>query len=71
MFWQITSTTPLRRMILHFSHIGLTDGLTFMIPFRLRFFPRPGSGCRTGRRYRAGNTLTRAYTRAVAQDIAS
>src|SRR5487761_2032701 len=21
-------------MILHFSHIGLTDGLTFMIPFR-------------------------------------
>jgi hypothetical protein len=20
-------------MILHFSHIGLTDGLTFMIPF--------------------------------------
>jgi hypothetical protein len=22
-------------MILHFSHIGFTDGLTFMIPFRL------------------------------------
>jgi hypothetical protein len=33
LFWQITSTTPWRRMILHFSHIGLTDGLTFMIPF--------------------------------------
>jgi hypothetical protein len=33
LFWQITSTTPLRRMILHFSHIGFTDGLTFMIPF--------------------------------------
>jgi len=30
---QITSTTPWRRMILHFSHIGLTDGRTFMIPF--------------------------------------
>jgi len=26
---QITSTRPCRRMILHFSHIGLTDGLTF------------------------------------------
>jgi hypothetical protein len=35
LFWQITNTTPLRRMTLHFSHIGLTDGLTFMIPFRL------------------------------------
>jgi hypothetical protein len=33
LFWQITSTTPWRRMILHFSHIGLTDGRTFMIPF--------------------------------------
>jgi hypothetical protein len=33
LFWQITNTTPWRRMILHFSHIGLTDGLTFMIPF--------------------------------------
>jgi hypothetical protein len=33
LFWQITNTTPLRRMTLHFSHIGLTDGLTFMIPF--------------------------------------
>jgi hypothetical protein len=29
----MTSTTPWRRMILHFSHIGLTDGRTFMIPF--------------------------------------
>src|SRR5215213_9770781 len=32
-FWQITSTAPCRRMILHFSHIGLTDGRTFMGPF--------------------------------------
>src|SRR3712207_727885 len=30
---QITSTAPWRRMILHFSHIGLTDGRTFMEPF--------------------------------------
>jgi hypothetical protein len=30
-------------MILHFSHIGLTDGLTFMIPFGWSL--RPGSGC--------------------------
>src|SRR3954452_13866854 len=32
-FWQITRTRPCRRMILHFSHIGLTDGRTFMVPF--------------------------------------
>jgi len=50
LFSQITSTTPLRRMTLHFSHIGLTDGLTFMIPFG-SFSVRPGSGCRSGRRY--------------------
>jgi hypothetical protein len=30
-FSQITRTTPLRRMILHFAHIRFTDGLTFMI----------------------------------------
>jgi len=30
---QITSTAPWRRMILHFSHIGFTDGRTFMGPF--------------------------------------
>jgi hypothetical protein len=36
-------------MILHFSHIGLTDGLTFMIPFG--WSRRRGSGCRDGRRY--------------------
>src|SRR5436309_1292691 len=29
----MTSTAPWRRMILHFSHIGLTDGRTFMEPF--------------------------------------
>jgi hypothetical protein len=50
LFWQITSTALWRRMILHFSHIGLTDGLTFMIPFG--WSRRHGSGCRDGRRYR-------------------
>jgi hypothetical protein len=54
----MTSTAPWRRMILHFSHIGLTDGLTFMIPFG--WFPRPGSGCRSGRRYQIVDTLSRA-----------
>src|SRR3954469_5223630 len=33
---QITRTAPWRRMRLHFSHIGLTDGRTFMGPFRGR-----------------------------------
>jgi len=28
---QITSTAPRRRMILHFSHIGLTEARTFKI----------------------------------------
>jgi hypothetical protein len=42
LFWQMTSTVPWRRMILHFSHIGFTDGLTFMIPFGSSL--RPGCG---------------------------
>src|SRR4051794_867547 len=48
-FWQMTSTAPWRRMILHFSHIGLTDGRTFMIPFQ-RFGPVMDSGCRGSNR---------------------
>jgi hypothetical protein len=32
-------------MILHFSHIGFTDGRTFMIPFG-RVTSDLGSGCR-------------------------
>jgi hypothetical protein len=32
-------------MILHFSHIGLTDGRTFMVPFQ-EFGPVTRSGCR-------------------------
>src|SRR5688572_19481486 len=31
---QITRIAPWRRMILHFSHIGLTDGRTFTASFR-------------------------------------
>jgi hypothetical protein len=50
----MTSTAPWRRMILHFSHIGLTDGRTFMIPFEsvtgdpalaAARLPLPGRGC--------------------------
>src|SRR3954471_24384179 len=51
-FWQITSTRPCRRMILHFSHIGLTAGRPFMIPFG-RCSRRGGSGGRSGHRYHA------------------
>src|SRR4051812_7437447 len=36
----MTSTAPWRRMILHFSHIGLTDGRTFMGPFDWSPTPR-------------------------------
>jgi hypothetical protein len=66
LFWQITSTTPWRRMILHFSHIGLTDGLTFMIPFGWSL--RLGSGCRDGRRYQVVAVLSRAKLLAFEQD---
>src|SRR3954453_22863951 len=45
---QITRTAPWRRMILHFSHIGLTDGRTFTETFR-----------KTGVRERAGALATR------------
>jgi len=37
--WQMTMTLPLRRITLHFSQIGLTDGLTFMrLPPQTPFF---------------------------------
>src|SRR4051794_17149645 len=41
----MTRTAPWRRMILHFSHIGFTDGRTFMVPFQV-FGPVTRSGCR-------------------------
>jgi len=44
-------------MILHFSHIGLTEGRTFTLLIALvvsiSSVLRPGSGDRFGRRYRA------------------
>jgi hypothetical protein len=63
----MTSTAPWRRMILHFSHIGLTDGLTFMILFRL--VRRLGSGCRDGRRYQVGELRSRTNRFANERDI--
>src|SRR5690348_878969 len=45
----MTSTAPWRRMILHFSHIGFTDGRTFMVPFQ-EFGPVTRSDCRGSRR---------------------
>jgi hypothetical protein len=68
LFWQMTSTAPWRRMILHFSHIGLTDGRTFMIPFGCSgLVRRLGSGGRDGRRYRVVDVLSGANDRAFEQ----
>jgi hypothetical protein len=39
-------------MILHFSHIGLTDGRTFMIPFG-SVIGEPALAAAEGRRYRS------------------
>jgi hypothetical protein len=39
-------------MILHFSHIGLTDGRTFMIPFG-SVISEPALAAAEGRRYRS------------------
>src|SRR3954465_2798399 len=40
-------------MILHFSHIGLTDGRTFMIPFGSREPATPALAAARGCRYRS------------------
>jgi len=40
-------------MILHFSHIGLTDGRTFMVPFGSREPARPALAAAGGCRYRS------------------
>src|SRR5699024_8444137 len=41
----MTMTRPFRRMILHFSHMGLTDGLTFMSKLLLLTTPgNPATG---------------------------
>src|SRR4051812_15460725 len=51
-FWQITKTAPLRRMILHFSHIGFTEALTFIAPALVRIqdtgYPRSRAAGTTG-----------------------
>src|SRR5205085_9408103 len=47
-FEQITSTAPWRRMILHFSHMGLTEARTFTAPQSIRVKEKrrrgPGDG---------------------------
>src|SRR3954453_19577605 len=55
----MTRTRPWRRMILHFSHIGLTDGRTFMIPFG-SVTSEVALEAAAGRRY---HSRTRARTR--------
>jgi hypothetical protein len=44
-------------MILHFSHIGFTEGRTF-IKSLFDWVPRRGSGCRFGFRYRGADNRT-------------
>ena len=51
----MTRTRPFRRMILHFSHMGLTDGRTFTVAslsYLIYQFLRCRSGDRFGPRYR-------------------
>src|SRR6476661_8046109 len=54
-------------MILHFSHIGLTDGRTFMIPFGSRDPATPALAAARGCRYRS---RTCAYVGARRNTIA-
>src|SRR3954452_11959165 len=60
-FEQMTSTAPWRRMILHFSHIGLTDGRTFMEPFGGEVLGKEGP--------RARRRTHRARPRKIAQPL--
>src|SRR3569833_1656345 len=56
----MTRTRPWRWLFLHFSHIGLTDGRTFLVPFG--FLSRRGrSGGRAGRRYEAPGAVVHAW----------
>src|SRR3954452_10835510 len=43
-FEQITRTAPWRRMILHFSHMGLTEARTFMAPQSIGYSKRKAPG---------------------------
>jgi len=57
-------------MILHFSHIGFTDGRTFMVPFGSTT-RTGGSGDRYGRRYHpAGTVVARLNLAAPERDRA-
>ena len=46
----MTMTLPLRLMILHFSHMGLTDGLTFMFITSCTCLNGPGKRHGQGRK---------------------
>jgi hypothetical protein len=72
----MTSTRPLRRMILHFSHIGLTDGLTFTEFVSRREGSKdeslPGLWRPDGRRYLdKGRTQRNAYAQRAFGDGSS
>ena len=47
-FSQMTMTLPLRLMILHFSHMGFTEGLTFICYTSCCYFYPPAKSCFTG-----------------------
>ena len=51
----MTITLPLRRMILHFSQIGFTDGLTFMIFYLHQNFWWDGTPALAGDHWRSGH----------------
>src|SRR3954452_13266705 len=57
-FEQMTSTAPWRRMILHFSHMGLTEGRTFTLARFARSF--------LGGRGSVGAALEAAWASAIA-----
>src|SRR3954467_12985227 len=64
-FEQITRTAPWRRMILHFSHIGLTEGRTLMVPFgKGEIPPRAGKDRAQARQMRLAKARRRPATRA-------
>jgi hypothetical protein len=64
----MTMTVPERRMIRHFSHIGLTLALTFTIPLTRNGTPRGGRDRRrptdaaTARPHEAAATRSRGCT---------
>jgi hypothetical protein len=63
----MTSTAPWRRMILHFSHIGFTDGLTFMIPFGSSL--RPAAAAAAWQSFRVVHTRSQGELLAREQEV--